>query len=77
MKPPKQRLSQNAAQGFELHETQSHGLAGRQDFASPEELLRADRRRVQVPEHLAERLGRAIEGLPPVPSTPWWKRLLS
>ena len=77
MKPPKQRLGQNAAQGFETNETQSHGFAGRHDFESPEELLRADRRQTQVPEHLAERLSRAIEGLPAKPQAPWWKRLLS
>ena len=77
MKPPKQRLEHAGAEDLAARLDQAHHLAGRRHFESPEELLRADREQMQVPEHLAERIGQSIAKLPEAPRPPWWKRLLS
>ena len=50
----------------------------RRDFDQPEDLLRADRARVEPPGSLPERLAAsgAAEGLGGGRSRPWWRRLL-
>jgi hypothetical protein len=44
------------------------------EFGSPEELIRFDAARTNVPERVAERVQRTVEKLP-APHSPWWKRL--
>lgn len=50
----------------------------RRDFSTPEEMIQADRERVQVPGSVAGRLAGSVESSPaPAPAArPWWKRLL-
>jgi len=68
-----QRLNQESEQ--ELR-TQAQGVSQRRNFEQPEEVIRADREQVVVPEALAGKLAGAIAAEPPpAPGKPWWKRI--
>jgi hypothetical protein len=70
----KNRLEQQQEQSAG---TQADQRAGRQDFASPEEMLRADRDQTGVPPGVEERLTRTVaQEAPPAPAKSWWQRLL-
>lgn len=57
-----------------LSQSQAAHTAAR-EFASAEEALREDMRRVVVPPAIEHRLSKSIAGLPK-PGRPWWKRLI-
>jgi hypothetical protein len=44
------------------------------DFSSPEELLRHDAARTQVPSAVVQRIGHSIQGLPRPRPRSWWQR---
>jgi len=57
----------------ELSQTHSQQAAVR-EFASTEELLRADASQIEVPPAVAKRLDESISR-EPKPSRSWWRRL--
>jgi peptidyl-tRNA hydrolase len=44
------------------------------EFATPEELIRHDRGRTDVPPAVATRLAESVASDPPQADRPWWKR---
>ncbi len=46
------------------------------EFATPEELIRHDRERTEVPPDVANRLAEAVASDPAPAGSPWWKRML-
>ena len=66
---------QEEQQQESLSQSQTQQTAAR-EFASPEEMLREDRRQTTVPPGVEQRLIKSIENLPkPKSGRPWWKRL--
>jgi hypothetical protein len=45
------------------------------EFAAPEEMLRHDAKRTQVPPQIAHRLSQSLQN-EPLRTRPWWKRWL-
>jgi hypothetical protein len=58
-----------------LAEQQTQAQTAR-EFASTEELLRADAAKTTVPPEIEERLKKSAGQLQPPPPRPWWKHLL-
>jgi hypothetical protein len=74
MNPDPSKLRQEhrqVEQSAELHLQQSQAA---QDFASADELLRADAAQTPVPERIAERLKESI-AREPKKTLSWWQRL--
>lgn len=63
--PTVSKLSQDAR-------TQASAL----EFSTPEELIRHDRERTEVPLDVATRLAEAVASDPRPAGRPWWKRWL-
>ncbi len=76
MDPRKQRLNPKSDNLVEARLQEAAHLASRRTFDSPEELLRADRRQIQVPSEIADGISRRLSESPTA-SPPWWKRLFS
>jgi len=70
----KRETKHSAQEQEQLSETKSQQTTAR-EFATAEEMLRADAAQTTVPPAVAERLGHSIEALPK-PATSWWRRLL-
>ena len=66
-----QQREQEQAATTHQQETQQNA----REFASAEELLRADAAQVEVPPDVAKRLNKSVEGLPPPAPRSWWQRL--
>ena len=56
-------------------ESQSQTSQTIHEFATPEEMLRYDAKRTQVPGQVARRLSQSLQSEPPA-SRPWWQRWL-
>ncbi|MBL9172354.1 MAG: hypothetical protein JNL10_02365 [Verrucomicrobiales bacterium] len=54
------------------HRTQAAPL----EFATPEEMIRHDRERTEVPEAVGERLAHEVGAEPAPTGRPWWRRWL-
>lgn len=68
-----QRLNQESAQQLG---TEAQVRTPRRSFEEAEEVIRADREQIAVPEALAGKLAGAIAAEPkPSPGRPWWKRM--
>ena len=74
MDPSSKRLQQRQREELGGIEQHQHRTAAR-EFASAEEVLRADTAQVQVPAVIAQRLNESISR-EPRPVSPWWKRWL-
>lgn len=68
-----QRLNQQAEQQLGA---EAQVRSQRRNFEEAEEVIRADREQIVVPEALAGKLAGAIAAEPkPAPDRPWWKRM--
>ena len=78
MEPKPQHLKLNAAsrteEGTVVRQEATTEQQGR-EFATPEEVLRFDAARTDVPAVIAQRLGQAV-ALETEPPAPWWRRWL-
>ena len=69
----KQKTNLTAAEQQQVSAAQSQKTAAR-EFATAEELLRADASQAEVPPAVEQRLGESILR-EPKPARPWWRRL--
>lgn len=69
--PPQSRLTQRQ----EARTQTAQQIQAGTEFASAEELLRADRAQTRPPPQIETRLQQSIAQEPP-PPRPWWKRWL-
>ena len=69
----KQKTNLTAAEQQQVSTAQSH-QTGAREFATAEELLRADASQVEVPPAVEQRLDESIQR-EPKPARPWWRRL--
>jgi hypothetical protein len=72
MNPDPSKLRQQQQQAEETAEL--HQVEARNEFDSPEELIRFDAAHTVPPDSIAERLKESI-AREPKPVRPWWKRL--
>ena len=69
----KQKTKLSPTEQQQVSEAQSEKSAAR-EFATAEELLRADASQIEVPPAVEQRLDVSIQR-EPTPARPWWQRL--
>lgn len=72
--PPLQHQQETRSREELAARIESEQQTGR-EFQSPEEMLRRDAARTQVPDSLEPRLADSMKATPP-PRRPWWRRWL-
>lgn len=73
MNPDASRLHLHSTQSEELSAQHAELRSQAREFASVEEMIRADREQTEVPGHLAERVNASLNDMKP-PRQPWWRR---
>ena len=69
----KQKTNLTPAEQLQVSPAQSQETAAR-EFATAEELLRADASQIEVPPAVERRLDASLQR-EPKPARPWWRRL--
>lgn len=74
MNPPSHRLRTDSAQSLQSASQQSSQV---HEFASAEDLIRADAAAATVPASIEQRLAESIAREPAPSGKPWWKRIFN
>lgn len=74
MNPPSHRLRTDNAQAIQSGSQQSSQV---HEFASAEDLIRADASTAAVPPSIEQRLAESIAREPAPSGKPWWKRIFN